>query len=300
MYGVRFPLKTMLSAWCLMAIFGEIVTAQAQIAGGRVTVNYTFTRLNKIASNQYAVWIEDEVGRYIRTLFVTDFMARRQGWKIRAEVCPDWIKAADVKNVEQQTIDAVSSPTPQSGKLSSKWDLKDAAGKQVVSGVYIYRIEGNLYWENIVLWTGKIRVGGAREVSQATVGYSPDGADKQGTLISDVSAVYEPDSSLAVFENGSGDTCPCIFKIYQNSPNPFNAGTTISYSLFRPAEVRADVFSILGIPVRRLVSGVQNEGFYRVHWDGRTEDGRPTASGIYFARFRIYNNSEIVRMHLLK
>ena len=98
-----------------------------------------------------------------------------------------------MKNMPQEDIDAVSGATPQAGKLSLVWDLKDAAGKAVPAGFYVYRIEGSLLMENTVLWTGKISVDGASETSKAAVSYFPEGADKlERTLISDVSAVYEP------------------------------------------------------------------------------------------------------------
>jgi len=117
---------------------------QVKEATGNVTINYMLTRISGRASNQYAVWIEDEAGRFIRTLFVTDYMARRQGWKVRQQTLSTWVKVADVKNTPQENIDAVSSATPQSGKLSVVWDLKDVTGKTVVAGIYIYRIEGSL------------------------------------------------------------------------------------------------------------------------------------------------------------
>jgi hypothetical protein len=167
--------------------------SQVKEATGKVTINYTLTRISGMASNQYAVWIEDEAGRYVRTLFVTDYMARRQGWKVRQQSLTTWVKVADVKNTPQEKIDAVSGATPKSGNLSVVWDMKDITGKAVISGVYVYRIEGSLLWEKTVLWTGKIHVGGTQEKSQAIISYFPEGADKVGkTLISDVSAVYEP------------------------------------------------------------------------------------------------------------
>ena len=193
-YGVRLLLKAMIAAWCFILILGGAAAAQTQAAAtGKVTVNYTLTRISGSASNQFAVWIEDEAGKYIRTLFVTNYMARRQGWKARQQSLVTWVKAADVKNLPKEDIDAMSSATPQSGKLSVVWDLKDAAGKPVLAGVYVYRVEGCLLWENNVLWTGKISVGKAAASSQAEAGYYHEAAEKlDRTLISDVSAAYEP------------------------------------------------------------------------------------------------------------
>jgi hypothetical protein len=167
--------------------------SKAKAVTGKVTIGFTLTRISGRGSNQYASWIEDETGRYVRTLFVTDYMTRRQGWKVRQQSLVNWVKAADLNNKQQADIDALSSATPQAGKLSVVWDLKDATGKAVVAGVYVYLIEGCLLNENHVLWTGKIRVGGAKETSQATSIHFPEGADKLGrTLILDVSAVYDP------------------------------------------------------------------------------------------------------------
>ncbi|MDP2984447.1 MAG: DUF2271 domain-containing protein [Candidatus Latescibacter sp.] len=180
---------------CLILVLGCTAAVKIKAAAtGKVTVNYTLTRISGSASNQFAVWIEDEAGKYIRTLFVTNYTARRQGWKARQQSLVTWVKAADVKNLPKEDVDAMSSATPQSGKLSVVWDLKDAAGKPVPAGVYVYRVEGCLLRENNVLWTGKIKVGGARAIShQTTASYYPEGAAKLGkTLISDVSAAYEP------------------------------------------------------------------------------------------------------------
>jgi len=162
-------------------------------AAGKVTISFTLTRIAGRSSNQYAIWIENEAGQYLRTIFVTDYMARRQGWKVRQQSLTTWVKAANVPNTPQADLDAVSGSTPQAGTYAVGWDLKDSSGRQVSAGVYTYRIEGSLLSENTVFWTGKIRVGGTSQTSQATVSYFPDGADKLGrTLISDVSAVYDP------------------------------------------------------------------------------------------------------------
>ena len=172
-----------------------IQSSQPQAATGKVTISFTLSRISGPGSNQYAVWIEDEAGRYVTTLFVTDYMTRRQGWKVRQQSLMNWVRAADLNNMPQQDIDAMSSATPQAGTQTVEWDLTDASGKTVNASVYVYRIEACLLMENNVLWAGDIRVGDARQTSQPKVSYYPETAENLGrTLISDISIVYEPAS----------------------------------------------------------------------------------------------------------
>ena len=67
-------------------------------------------------------------------------------------------------------------------------------------------------------------------------------------------------------------------------PNPFNSSLTLVYSLPEETPVRLAVYDISGSPVRLLVSGYGEPGLHRVTWDGRDEEGRPVASGIYIVR----------------
>ena len=70
----------------------------------------------------------------------------------------------------------------------------------------------------------------------------------------------------------------------QNYPNPFGAWTVFRYSLARSARVSIMVFNITGQRVATLVDGTQNPGVYTMTWDGRDNDGRRVASGVYFYR----------------
>ena len=182
------------AAFCaVLAVVAAIaVDAQASAAAGTVTITYTFARSARTASNQFAIWIEDEKGAFVRTLFVTDFVGRRAGWKARPQATANWVKASDAKNTPQKDIDAVSGATPRNGTFTVTWDLKDRNGKPVAPGIYRYLAEGTIYFENTVMWTGTIRMGGAHDSTTATSSYTPAGAEKEGTLISAVSAVYEP------------------------------------------------------------------------------------------------------------
>ncbi|MBT4482632.1 MAG: DUF2271 domain-containing protein [Candidatus Latescibacteria bacterium] len=179
----------------LLVLFSEcsMLGSKSQVAAGKVTINYTLSRISGMGSNQYAIWIEDETGSYVRTLFVTDYMAQRQGWKVRQQSLINWVREANLNDMPQQDIDAMSSATPQAGTQTVGGDLTDAAGKTVKAGVYMYRIEACLLMENNVLWSGDIHVGGARQTSQPKVSYYPKTAKNLGkTLISDISIIYEP------------------------------------------------------------------------------------------------------------
>ncbi len=170
-------------------------TAFGQPAGssGTITISYTFTHLLRVASNQYAIWIEDDKGVHVRTLFVTSFTARRGGWKFRPDSIPTWTRSFGIASAAQKDIDAVSGATPRSGTYAVQWDLRDAKGRPVAPGTYRYLVEGNIYWQQRVLWVGTIIVGDGVKVLPATVSYSTPDARDAGTLLSEVSASYMPD-----------------------------------------------------------------------------------------------------------
>ncbi len=73
-------------------------------------------------------------------------------------------------------------------------------------------------------------------------------------------------------------------QLYRNSPNPFNPSTTLRYDLANAAMVHLQIFDVSGKLVRELVSSKQEAGQHTVLWNGRDDEGRGAASGIYFAR----------------
>jgi hypothetical protein len=178
-----------------LALFalGLALAPRAEAQAGRVEITYRLDRIGKIASNQIAVWIEDDNGRHVRTLFATDFTARKRGFLKRAQSLPTWIETAGVVRWTQAEIDAVSGATQKPGQIALEWDCTDAQGRRVPDGVYVYRIEGNLQWENTVQWTGRIAVGKRPDASQARATYRPAGAEKLGRLVTEVRATFRPD-----------------------------------------------------------------------------------------------------------
>ena len=69
--------------------------------------------------------------------------------------------------------------------------------------------------------------------------------------------------------------------LQQNTPNPLNSETVISWFLLKPGATRVEVFSVTGQRLVVLHEGLQQAGYHRVHWDGRDAAGHPLASGVY-------------------
>jgi hypothetical protein len=74
------------------------------------------------------------------------------------------------------------------------------------------------------------------------------------------------------------------YSLGQNTPNPFNPRTTISYSVADRTEVRIVVYDVAGRVVRTLVDEVREPGEYTALWDGKNDQNEALASGVYFIR----------------
>lgn len=84
------------------------------------------------------------------------------------------------------------------------------------------------------------------------------------------------------------------------SPNPFNPATIMSFNVPVTARVDLDVFDVAGRRLKTLVSGELSAGAHTVTWDGRDNDGRGVASGVYLARLRVGTEVLTERMILSK
>ncbi|GAB4321512.1 MAG: hypothetical protein Kow0074_12530 [Candidatus Zixiibacteriota bacterium] len=101
-------------------------------------------------------------------------------------------------------------------------------------------------------------------------------------------------------ELGGGAPLPTAFRLEQNFPNPFNPSTLIQYDLRAPADVKLEVFDIMGRTVSVLHDGYQEAGRYSAVWDGRDRNGHSVASGIYFYRLTTPSFQAARKMVLLK
>jgi PKD repeat protein len=85
-----------------------------------------------------------------------------------------------------------------------------------------------------------------------------------------------------------------------NTPNPFNAGTNITFTLGQSGDINLTVYNVLGQAVRHLADGFYPEGTYTVQFDGTDDNGREVASGMYFYRLTTGEYVASKKMLLLK
>jgi len=89
--------------------------------------------------------------------------------------------------------------------------------------------------------------------------------------------------------------------LLQNTPNPFNPQTTITFAISEAAAVSLRVFDLSGRLVSTLLDNeVVAQGHVEVVWNGRDAAGRLTAAGTYFYRLDVAGDSRTKRMLLMK
>jgi len=80
-----------------------------------------------------------------------------------------------------------------------------------------------------------------------------------------------------------------------NYSNPFNASTTIIYSLESPSMVTIDIYDMLGRKITTFINGIQNAGTYQHIWDAGDN-----STGIYYLKINADDRSTSRGMMLLK
>jgi len=90
--------------------------------------------------------------------------------------------------------------------------------------------------------------------------------------------------------------------LYQNYPNPFASGTSISYAVGgnEALTVNLAIYDAMGRLVRTLVNETKNPGVHNVTWNGRNERGRQVTSAVYFYRIEAGGHTKTRKLLLLK
>ncbi|MFC1508694.1 serine hydrolase [Candidatus Omnitrophota bacterium] len=132
--------------------------------------------------------------------------------------------------------------------------------------------------------------------------------DESGNFLVLFNAGDSGQAGLTIYQGGSAETfqkssdpsavsdnLPDGFSLAQNSPNPFNPSTTISYSLPKESTVTLSVYTITGQEVIVFENGIQSAGNHTVIWNANN-----MPSGVYFYRLCAGTFAETKRMLLVK
>jgi len=129
--------------------------------------------------------------------------------------------------------------------------------------------------------------------------FAPDGSSEAsftlGALPGDV-LYYDPEA-VAVDDR---QQIPASLSLGSNFPNPFNPVTLIPFQLERPGQTRLVVFDAKGRLVNTLMNDFLAAGRYEIKWNGLSATGSSQASGVYFAVLSFNQETQVIKMNLLK
>ncbi len=192
-------LKSSLSKLVFLTIFltsGSVVAVAADPVEGTLQISYAFSTAQGLEpSYQIAIWLEKEDGQFVKSLFISEYLA--YGGFSDPTICPEWSKIAGWDKATQAEYDAVSKPTPPIGSNTLKVDCK---ARGIAPGTYVYCVEVHIVESFNILYKGKIAIGEAAAEDTAVATYVPSKHESAGNVIHSVSAKYIPGGTSAAEE----------------------------------------------------------------------------------------------------
>lgn len=184
----------------LLSVIAVALSSKKAVKASVLEVSSNYQRQAGPGSNQYAVWIENEKGEFVKTLFVTSYTAKgrsrgaepaKRGYIVRPACVPVWVKDSKAEEKTDMQLDAVTGATPQAGGVQTfTWDFTDEQGKAVPQGIYKVKVEATLIFDSDIVYTGtfstKDKPGNITLTSELT---KPD--EQHKNMVTDVKAVLK-------------------------------------------------------------------------------------------------------------
>ncbi len=105
--------------------------------------------------------------------------------------------------------------------------------------------------------------------------------------------------SVDIEENTVPNSSSQIINL-SNYPNPFNPTTTISFDLASESNVNITVYNVKGQKVKQLVNDQLSAGQHSIVWNGKDNNNKSVASGLYFYKISTGKSTSMKKMLLLK
>jgi hypothetical protein len=136
-----------------------------------------------VPSNQLVIWLQRPGSEYVKTFFVSDYLAC--GSYIE-DICPTWMRKLEGEDLSDDMIDAVSQATPDVGDVILEFDFPV---DELDTGTYEYCIEIHVTREYNELYCGEIEITGKGNnpvIGDVHVDYLPEKCPKGNGLLSNI------------------------------------------------------------------------------------------------------------------
>ncbi|MBL8027961.1 MAG: InlB B-repeat-containing protein [Fibrobacteres bacterium] len=107
----------------------------------------------------------------------------------------------------------------------------------------------------------------------------------------------------------SENALPQELVVEQNAPNPFNPSTSIAFAIplqnrdgieMDASNVTVTVFDMSGKIVKSLINEPLSAGYYKVSWDGKSNNGMTVSAGHYICRISALGYVKNIKMEFMK
>ncbi len=112
--------------------------------------------------------------------------------------------------------------------------------------------------------------------------------------------LYGQKVDFTLVDNDDNDVDIITNNLLFNYPNPFNPQTNIAFTLPTSGNVSIDIYNLKGQKVKELVNDNYSSGRYSVLWDGKDDNNKQVASGVYLYKMRSGKYSSTKKMILMK
>ena len=119
-----------------------------------VEITYQLAQVtNPVPTYQTVIWLEDADSQFVKSLFVSDWLAYGGYAYQRYTICPSWNSKADWQNISAEEFDVATGATPKIGQNSFNFAFKE---NNLKSGKYICNIETHISENYNIRYSGEI------------------------------------------------------------------------------------------------------------------------------------------------
>lgn len=98
----------------------------------------------------------------------------------------------------------------------------------------------------------------------------------------------------------TGNLAGSAVRLLQNSPNPFNPMTRITFANSKAGNVELRIFNVRGELVKTLAKQWFPQGEHTLTWDGSSDSGSRASSGMYYAQVKTNGATDKIKMMLME